>query len=202
MQADSYSRLVSWLKVLLPLMALGLLSTLFLLSRAVDPQTSIPFADKEIQDRLREQIVTGPFYYGTTPEGDEIAFSADSLTTPQEEVGINRAEKVDLVIDLSSGGQITLTSNSGIFDLPNDSADLEGDVIITTSTGYRITSNRMLSELSGLYVRSPGAVQSEGPFGRLDAGAMVLSSKGGDGGAHLVFTNGVKLVYVPGSQKE
>lgn len=202
MQADSYSRLVSWLKVLLPLMALGLLSTLFLLSRAVDPQTSIPFADKEIQDRLREQIVTGPFYYGTTPEGDEIAFSADSLTTPQEEVGINRAEKVDLVIDLSSGGQITLTSNSGIFDLPNDRADLEGDVIITTSSGYRITSNRMLSELSGLYVRSPGAVQSQGPFGTLDAGAMVLSSKGADAGAHLVFTNGVKLVYVPGSQKE
>ncbi|NNE53723.1 MAG: LPS export ABC transporter periplasmic protein LptC [Sulfitobacter sp.] len=202
MQADSYSRMVSWLKVLLPLMALGLLSTLFLLSRAVDPQTSIPFAVKEIQDRLREQIVTGPFYYGTTPEGDEIAFSAETLTTPRDDVGTNHAEKVDVVMDLSSGGQVSLRSNSGIFDIAGNQADLEGDVVITTSTGYRVTSNRMLSELSGLYVRSPGPVQSEGPFGTLNAGAMVLSSDGKEGGAHLVFTNGVKLVYVPGSDKE
>jgi lipopolysaccharide export system protein LptC len=202
MKADRYSRLVSWLKVLLPLLALGLLSTLFLLSRTVDPETAIPFADKEIQDRLREQVVTGPFYYGTTPEGDEIAFSAETLTTPEAEVGTNRAEKVDVVLDLAGGTQVKVTSDQGIFDIGEDRADLVGDVVITTSTGFRVTSDRMISQLSTLDVRSPGEVRSTGPFGTLDAGAMVLSSGPEEEGTQLVFTNGVKLVYTPQSAKE
>ena len=52
---DRYSRMIVWLKVLLPLMALALLSTLFLLSRNVDPLASIPFAQAEIDERLKEK---------------------------------------------------------------------------------------------------------------------------------------------------
>ena len=69
MQGDRYTRLISWLKVLFPLAALGLLSTLFLLSRAIDPGQAIPFAEKEVQDRLRDQQITGPFFTGATSEG-------------------------------------------------------------------------------------------------------------------------------------
>ena len=202
MKADRYTRLVNWLKVLLPLMALGLLSTLFLLSRAIDPETAIPFADKEIQDRLRDQIVTGPFYYGTTAKGDEIAFSSETLTTPQGEVGANRAEKIDVVMDLASGGQITVQANVGFFDIAEDTADLDGDVVITTSTGFRVTSARIIALMSRLDVRSPGTVQSVGPIGTLDAGSMVLSTPENDGPAQLVFTNGVKLIYMPKQDEE
>lgn len=82
MKGDRHSRVVSWLKVLFPLIALALLSTLFLLSRAIEPQAVIPFADKEVQERLRDQQITGPFYSGTTADGDLISFSAEKLTTP------------------------------------------------------------------------------------------------------------------------
>ncbi len=202
MQADRHTRLVSWLKVLLPLAALSLLSTLFLLSRGVDPETVIPFADKEIQDRLRDQIVTGPFYYGTTAKGDQIAFSAESLTTPQGEIGANQALAVDVVMDLAGGAQIKMIADIGRFDIGQDTADLKGNVIITTSTGYRITSERLVALMSQLDVRSPGPVQSEGPIGTLDAGQMILSTSQSDGPAQLIFTNGVKLVYVPKQDEE
>jgi lipopolysaccharide export system protein LptC len=202
MQADRYTRLVNWLKVLLPLTALALLSTLFLLSRAIDPETAIPFADKEIQDRLRDQVVTGPFYYGTTAEGDEIAFSADTLTTPQGEIGANTAQKVDVVMDLASGSQIKLSADIGEFDVGQDTADLLGNVNINTSTGYEITSARMIALMSRLDVRSPGPVQSVGPVGTLNAGSMVLNAPIKDGPTQLVFTNGVKLIYIPKQDKE
>ena len=196
MQADRHTRLVSWLKVLLPLAALSLLSTLFLLSRGVDPETVIPFADKEIQDRLRDQIVTGPFYYGTTAKGDQIAFSAESLTTPQGEIGANQALAVDV------GAQIKMIADIGRFDIGQDIADLKGNVVITTSTGYQITSERLVALMSQLDVRSPGPVQSEGPIGTLAAGQMILSTPQSDGPAQLIFTNGVKLVYVPKQDEE
>jgi len=202
MQADRYSKMVLWLKVLLPLMALALLSTLFLLSRKVDPELAIPFADKEIQDRLRDQIVTGPFYFGTTADGDQVAFSADTLTTPPDNAGTNRAHGVNVVMDLASGAQVTLSSDIGLFDIAGNLADLQGHVVITTSTGYRVESDQMLARLSTLDVRSPGPVHSVGPPGTLVAGQMVLSSGGQDGAAQLVFTNGVKLVYTPKQDKE
>ena len=46
---DRYSRMVAIFKVLLPLAALAILSTLFLLSRTIDPTTTIPFADQDFE---------------------------------------------------------------------------------------------------------------------------------------------------------
>ncbi len=202
MQADRYSRMVGWLKVLLPLMALALLSTLFLLSRAIDPETAIPFADKEIQDRLRDQQVTGPVYNAVTADGDAISFAAQKLTTPQQQAGANEAEDIEVVMDLASGSNVVMTAQRGLLDIEKDTADLTGDVVITTSTGYQITSDRLTTLMSSLQVTSPGPVRGNGPLGTLDAGAMVLNSGKAGETAHLVFTNRVKLVYRPKQDKE
>lgn len=202
MQLDRYSQLVGWLKVLLPLLALAILSTLFLLSRVVDPESAIPFADKEIQDRLRDQQVTGPVYSGVTADGDELSFAAQKLTRPPGQTGANDAEEVEVTLDLVGGSQVRLTSDTGRFDMAENRADLEGNVIITTSTGYRLTSDTLITQLSTLDVESPGPVQGNGPLGTLDAGAMNLKAGKGGNAAQLVFTNGVKLVYTPQSIEE
>ena len=73
---DRYSRVVSYLKVALPLAALALLSTLFLISRTINTDPSIPFADFELENRLRGQQVTAPFFTGTTATGQEITIAA------------------------------------------------------------------------------------------------------------------------------
>ncbi|QFT58172.1 Lipopolysaccharide-assembly, LptC-related [Sulfitobacter sp. THAF37] len=197
MQADLHSRMVSLLKVLFPLLALALLSTLFLLSRKVDPDSVIPFADKEIQDRLRDQQVTGPFFSGTTADGDQISFSAEKLTTPQNEVGANRAEDVRIVMDLAGGTNLTLNARVAHFELPKDRAELEGNVVIETSTDYRIESDRLTTQMTELDVRSPGPVQAQGPMGTLNAGSMTIASPEQGQAAQLIFKDGVKLVYNP-----
>lgn len=202
MQSDRYSQLVGWLKVLLPLMALALLSTLFLLSRNIDPEAVIPFADKEIQDRLRDQQVTGPVYQSVTADGDELAFSAEKLTTPKEQTGANDAEDVEVTMNLASGATVTLRATRGRFDIGTDQADLQQDVVITTSTGYRLLSDRLITQLSTVEVKSPGPVAGDGPLGTLDAGAMQLNAGAGDTPAQLVFTNGVKLIYTPKQDEE
>jgi len=201
-QVDRHSQLVSWLKVVFPLMALALLSTLFLLSRTVDPESVIPFADKEIQDRLRDQQVTGPFFSGTTADGEEISFSAETLTTPQGQTGSNRAEDVHVVVDMRDGAKMTLKSNLARFDLSQDLAELTGDVVITTSNGYRVTSDLLTSEMSKLNLQSPGPVEAVGPAGDLQAGSMSMTGGKGVNANQLFFTNGVKLVYTPKGKEE
>ena len=197
MQGDRYTRLVSWLKVLFPLVALALLSTLFLLSRGIDPGQSIPFAEKEIQERLRDQQITAPFFTGATAQGDELTFYADVLTTPDGKIGSNKAENVRVTITTTQGTSYRLQSNAAEIDLATNRAELTDDVVIMTSTGYRLTSDLMTSGLSSLDVESPGPVYGTAPEGTLEAGAMTVTQPQNGGATQLFFTNRVKLIYKP-----
>lgn len=197
---DGYSRLVAWLKVLLPLAALLLLSTLFLLSRNVDPMTTLPFADTEIDERVSGQQITGPFFSGTTSGGDRVSVSAQTMATRS---GLNnQAIALSAQIDLTSGTRITLAADQGQFDLAGNTTTLEGNVEIRTSSGFNLSSDALVAEFDTLSVQSPGAVQGTGPLGTLDAGQMRLHRDEADSNAHLIFTNGVKLVYSPQIEEE
>ncbi|WP_299956006.1 LPS export ABC transporter periplasmic protein LptC [uncultured Roseobacter sp.] len=202
MRGDRYSRMVAWLKVALPLAALGLLSTLFLLSRVVDPTESIPFADTEVQDRLLNQQISGPYYSGTTANGDQIAFVAEKVVTPNGLGGANRAEDVFVKIEMVSGTTVNVTSNKARVNIGQDVADLTGNVVITTSQGYIITSEALIARIAALDLRSPDTVFATTPAGELTAGSMRLMSPEPDAPAQLVFTNGVKLIYQPKQAKD
>ncbi|WVX51223.1 hypothetical protein ROLI_043240 [Roseobacter fucihabitans] len=194
--------MVAWLKVALPLAALGLLSTLFLLSRVIDPTQAIPFADTEVQDRLLNQRVSGPYYSGTTADGDQIAFVADSVVTPNGFAGASDADNVFVKIDLIGGGTVNVTSQAASIDVANDISDLIGNVVLKSSTGYIVTSELITARVSTLDIRSPGPVFADTPVGELVAGAMHLSTPVPSAPAQLVFTNGVKLIYLPKQVKE
>ena len=79
---------------------------------------------------------------------------------------------------------------------------LEGNVVITTSSGYKLTTDALAAQFKTLVVESPGPVAGTGPLGTLDAGQMRLHRRAGDENAHLVFTNGVKLIYDPKTLEE
>ena len=61
-----HSRMVAWLKVILPMAALALLSTLFLFSRNIDPTTTIPFTTIPLEERARDERVSRPEFAGAT----------------------------------------------------------------------------------------------------------------------------------------
>lgn len=197
---DGYSKLVAWLKVLLPLMALVLLSTLFLLSRNVDPMANLPFADTEVDERLRGQQLTTPVFLGTTGSGDEITVLANTMATRS---GLNnQAADFSAQIDLISGTQVNLVSDQGQFDLEANISIFQGNVVIITSTGFNLASEEMIAQFDTLVLESPGPVNGTGPFGTLDAGQMRLERRVADSNAHLFFTNGVKLIYTPEIREE
>ena len=85
---NRYSRFVQWAKIIFPLVALGLLSTMFLLSRTLDPSNAIPFADIDVEKIAREQQLTSPRFSGTTSDGSSIVVDAESalpnLTDPRK----------------------------------------------------------------------------------------------------------------------
>ena len=197
---DRYSRFVAWLKVLLPLMALMLLSTLFLLSRNIDPIAEIPFAKNEIQERLRNEQITGPVFSGTTDSGDRVIISAQAMKMGKKHN--NEGNDIWAQIDLSSGNRVVLSSEKGIFDMLEQRSTLQGNVVIATSTGYEITTEALTANFQTLALESPGSVAAIGPIGTFNAGKMRLVRRNNKENAHLLFTNGVRLVYRPRHTKE
>ncbi|WIY26885.1 LPS export ABC transporter periplasmic protein LptC [Parasedimentitalea psychrophila] len=193
---DRYSRMVTFLKVLLPLAALALLSTLFLISRSVNTKATIPFAAHEIEERMRGQQITAPYFSGTTSQGDAITVTA-SIARPGGPTSPAVATDLVAVISMADGGQLTLSSDSGAVQLENDLASFSGHVEITSAAGLLVTTDLLNATLSGLSADSPGPVQATGPIGTLNAGSMQLQTKTEGGPLHMLFNNGVKLVYVP-----
>jgi len=203
---NTYSRFVSLAKIVLPLMALALLSTLFLVARTVDPSRSIPFAEVDVNEIAREQRISAPNYSGVTQDGSAISISA---TTARPEPGDDsRFSATDLraQLDTDDGGRYELSSLTGEIDTGAGQAVLDGGVIITTPSGYRITTEQLTTALKRTELETGGPVQAEGPAGTLEAGKMTLSRAGGgdegEGGYLLVFKEGVQLVYTPSNVQD
>lgn len=194
---DRYSRMVALLKVAFPLAALALLSTLFLLSRAIETDAPIPFADKEIQDRLRDQQITGPFFSGATTDGDMMSFSAQTLVTLPGRVGANRAEEVLATLQTAAGATFQLQADVAEVDIGANIAMLSGDVSMITSTGYRINTSQISALLSAMDINAAGEVQATGPVGELRAGKMRVFTPNDGDSTQMLFSDGVKLVYTP-----
>jgi len=197
-----HSRLVAWLKIVLPLAALGLLSTLFLLSRSIDTNNAIPISDVNIQERAQGQGASSPAFAGMTDGGDQVIVNAETAWTDVTNPNRILAEGVDAQLELLSGDVIDITSNSAEVLQQDYIATLIGDVVIITSSGYRMTTDKLKSRFDILYAESLAPVSGTGPPGKLDAARMLLTSDPETGDAHLLFTGGVKLLYQPQNTEE
>lgn len=197
-----YSRVVAWLKILLPLAALGLLSTLFLLSKNIDPTTTIPFTTIDLRERAASQQITAPEFAGATEQGDLISFKAVTARPDPEHASRAFAQALDARIVLKSGSVITFKAQEGVVDEGSDRAELIGDVVINSSTGYTVKTDRLISGMRAIHAETPGSITGTGPPGVFSAGKMLISPAKSGEGVQMLFTGGVKLLYEPPEIKE
>lgn len=194
---NRHTQLVHWAKIALPLVALVLLSTIFLISRRIDPSAAIPYAQVDVEKLARENALTRPEYSGVTDDGSILSITAkQAKTTPSEADGAS-AEQIAAKLTAPDGRVTDLSSNEGLFQPNSNQVVLSGKVAMQTSDGYRMNSGRMEMQTDRDIVVSPGPVHGEAPFGTLDAGSMRSASTEDGTGHDLVFNGGVKLIYQP-----
>lgn len=195
---NSYSRFVAWTKVILPIVALGILSTLFLFSRNIDPTLSIPYAKVDVEGLAREQRIGAPNYAGVTEDGSAISIIAKSARPDPDNTETITATDLATTIEDATGGRIDIAADNGVIDTGQQVLTLQGGVRIETSTGYVINTSGLTAALNETRAQTDGTVTATGPLGTLEAGQMLLERQNGAKGAHLlVFKGGVKLVYDP-----
>ncbi len=189
-----HSRLVGWLKILLPLAALGLLSSMFLLNLGPDADGAIPFA--EIEELAREQIISQPYFAGVADDGSIVTISAKAAQ-PDLEGGLF-VDTLAAEVTATDGSNVTLRAGSGSILNGGRTAQLDGLVRMETSTGYQLETTGLIAGLDTGRVETIGPLQGRAPFGELSAGHLTVETPPeGDGGTRLLFTDGVRLLYQP-----
>lgn len=193
---NRHSRLVALAKVMLPLAALALLSTLFLVSEKVDPSMASLYADVDVDELAREPRIGSPQYAGMTEDGAAMMVHAKAAVPDPGNTGAS-AQDVVAKIETQTGLVADITARTGRIDPSEGMVRLNGGVAMQTSTGYRMHTEDMQLATDRSQVVAPGPVHAESPFGVIDAGAMELSRPSADAPYDLVFKGGVKLVYQP-----
>ena len=195
--AGTYSRVIAWLKILLPLIALVLLSTVFLLSTDVDPGADLPFSDREMAERAASQQVTAPYFSGATNSGALLTIMAETARPDPENSGRAFASMVTARMKMKDDSQIMLSSDEATLSDLDDTAILTGGVLIESSTGYVMRTGGLVASLNKIEAESTGPVEATGPAGTITAGRMRIETIENGEDVRLLFTEGVKLVYDP-----
>lgn len=191
MQGDRYSQVVGWLKILLPLLALGLLATMFLFARAPAPSGGVPFS--EIEAIARDPRIGAPRFSGVTPSGVAVSLGARAVRAVAGQGAVFAIDDLHIEIVAPTGESVKLTTATGIFESDSRRAMLDGLARIESSSGYLIEAAGIEVDLAEGTLQTRNALAARAPFGEFEAGGLDVT----DGGAHIVFNNGVRLLYLP-----
>ncbi|WP_353535676.1 LPS export ABC transporter periplasmic protein LptC [Cognatishimia sp. WU-CL00825] len=193
----TYSTVIAWLKVLLPLIALMLLSTMFLFARSVAPTSSIPFAKSELEERARDQRISAPFFAGQTLAGDSISVTAESAKPDLDNPRVTHASDISAQLDFTDGSTVAFASDAATINSLTLGATLKGHVMIESTTGYTITTQELLVDMDTGTASATHEIAGSGPAGQFRAGAMQMSQSDDGARTRFLFTNGVNLLYTP-----
>lgn len=188
------TRIVRWLRVLLPLLALGILSTMFLFSGGSETEPEIPYAEGDAERMAREPRMVAPQYSGVTRDGAELSLRALKASPTQEEGGT--VDGLRLNYRRADGLAAELTAPTGT--LKDGVIDLQGGVSMATSSGWYIVAEQIASATDRSNITATDGIKATAPFGEITAGAMELQAgTDQDDPAILNFTGGVDLIYRP-----
>jgi lipopolysaccharide export system protein LptC len=197
----TYSKFVGLLKVLLPIAALGILSTLFLLP---DNRSAIRGIDKVSEEILELAASSGigrPRFNGTTPGGASLEMWAKRIRPINEEKTITQATKIRARLEVDKFTGATATAGSGIVNTKTEIMLLSDGFVANTFSGYHFKTSGVTVVVATATATTTGPVFVSGSFGTIEADRASLREIETEDGVNYVvdFNGSVKLIYAPSS---
>lgn len=194
-----HSRVVRILKLALPLLALAILSTLFLVSHGVKPEDAIPYAEVDIASRLEQPRITAPSFAGMTADGAALTLRAAEARAAAPGSGGPSADRMEGQLETPDGATLRLSAGHGRIVKARREIHLDGGVELVSSAGVTVTTPGVVIALDRTDVYSTGQVSATGPFGLLRADHLRLhAEKGVERDYVLLFSGNLRVVYRPG----
>jgi lipopolysaccharide export system protein LptC len=195
-----HTRLISTLKIALPLLAIVLLGTVFLVTSPDDFRGPVlNFSEADRRALGQGMNILDANISGATAAGDTYAFRARKMYSASASSTEVNAETLSGTIQQVGGRLIDMAGPRAIFDLEAQTFTLTGGAKLGTSDGYVAETPGLRGDLRAGLIESQGAITAQGPAGQISAGAMRLmfSQENPAENAVIWFGNGVKLTFVP-----
>ncbi|WP_339950903.1 LPS export ABC transporter periplasmic protein LptC [uncultured Albimonas sp.] len=228
---SAYSRLVRRLKIGLPLLALALLSAIFLLPGRDNLDLGLVYSSADLIKLGEGLSVSRPRFEGSTAQGEPFVVEAEMATPDGPDPTRVELDAPRAAFTQAEGRRIDIAALRGALHPKSQALALEGAVKMTTSDGYEVTTERVEADLKRGEAEAPGPVSASGPAGSIESGSFRArrveaapeagsgtgSGAGADGetetsrsetlgglppGDYLWFENGVRVTWKPAAEVE
>ena len=196
-----YSRFITITKVVLPLIAIGLLATVFLFTKDDSLEGGFLFSKTDLETLESGMRIDKPRFFGSNPAGDIYNFVADAMLPDSLTPSLVEVQKISGEIKYQNGTNIQISAGKAGFMLDGRTLELSEGAFIVTSDGFRITTDELLAELDTGALTSSTPISGRSPMGDIQAGSFQVERVEADGEEKQMiwFGNGVMLSFKPES---
>ena len=194
------SRLVGLLRYLLPATALCLIALVVLWPQLIGGAGGLIapiFANAEIAG-TEVMLMRNPRYLGRTRDAEPYQLTAASAYVDPKRPSRIHLDRLAAELTPANKRDVSLVALRGMYNRSADKLELDGDIELTTSDGYRFETQSARIDLQSGQVIGEQPIQGFGPAGTLSADRFEIR----DRGEVLRFEGRVRVILPPRQQNE
>lgn len=189
-----YTRFVTVMKVLLPLLAAGLVVMLAVWSQLNLDGTRFHLDATELApDQIDSLTMVNARFDGVDEKNRPYSVTAEQVLQDAEDSNVVLLKEPQADITLESGAWIALTAETGNYSRKSELLDLAGGVSLYHDRGFEIHTERARLDLAAGVASGDAPVTGQGPAGELQAEGFRVS----DGGKRILFDGKSRLLIIP-----
>lgn len=191
---QGYTRFVTVMKVLLPMLAAGLVVLLAVWSQFNLQETRFTLGVTEVApDQIESLNMVNARFDGIDEKNRPYSVTAELVTQAGESADLIELTQPKADITLESGAWIALTAESGAFSRKAELLDLAGDVSLFHDRGFEMHTEQAQVNLKEGVASGDARVFGQGPAGELESEGFRVS----DDGKRILFGGRARLLIIP-----
>lgn len=190
----AYTKFIRALRIILPLFAVAL--TVVVLTwedagRRVSPLQKQDVAPQA--DNVQNELLS-PVFNSVDDKSQPFTVTADRATQDKMNSNILNLENPKAELQENDGGKLNAEANTGLYEQNTQKLNLFGNVVLSNSDGYTLTTEELRVDLVTQKAFSGRDVRVEGEAGTIDSTGLE-----GDGATGtLIFTGPAKVILNSG----
>ncbi len=191
--AQRHSRLVRWLRIVLPALALGGIGLFWASVHFIPGDLAGLISNAGIDVKSNSVVMQTPHISGF--EGTRRAYEVTAARAIQslEDPKVLTFEEINARIGLDNDATAAVKAGTGVYNGNQNTLALKDGISVQTTNGYAATIDQADIDLAKGSLHSSHPVQISGKQGTLRADSMDVA----DRGKSVVFRGGVSVTFMP-----
>lgn len=176
---NRYSSFVTFMKVALPVVAVGLVLLIVVWPQFWDADSRFTLPSIKITaDDLNSRQMINPQYQGFDKDDRPFSVTADLATQKPNNDEVVDLDKPKAKLMLQNGKWVTIDARSGVYDQQQQTMKLKGQVNLTHEDDFVMTTEEVTVGIKAGTAASASPVEGHGPDGNLTGEGFRLLDEG------------------------